>query len=453
MMMLPEGFQNKMKSLLKEDYTAFINSFDEQNYKAIRRNPLKIDKDSFESSIDYLGDKVPWCEESYYIADNQRPGKDLFYHCGLFYIQEPSASLPVELLDPRPGEFVLDLCAAPGGKTTQIGAKMGNTGLVVANDVNYKRSLSLKRNVQLFGLSNTAVTNEQPLTLKRCFHGYFDKILVDAPCSGEGMFRRDDRTKNKYDGYEINKFTNLQKTILGTAGDMLKPGGSMVYSTCTFSLEENEEIIDWFLNQNPEFRTIPADNLFQLKNHVSFGLKGFDDAIRIWPHRQKGEGHFAVRLEKDPSVQANVHTNSEVNSLSIPKVAEEAILDFFKDIGLEHNAWFDNLHFERDKLCFFDSSYVKDINYIYKGLEVGYLKKDRFFPSQALAMVADLKVNKKINISSTHINASKYLKGESLYLEGDNGWTLITIDGYPVGWGKLVKGLLKNHYLKEWRLM
>ncbi|MDP3385989.1 MAG: NOL1/NOP2/sun family putative RNA methylase [Eubacteriales bacterium] len=451
--MLPEGFKYKMKSLLGESYDEFIKSFENQHHKAIRRNPLKIDKDSFERSIDYLGEQVPWCDDSYYIADDRRPGKDLFYHCGLFYIQEPSASLPVELLNPRPGEFVLDLCAAPGGKTTQIGAKMGNTGLVVANDVNYKRLLSLKRNIQLFGLSNTAVTNEQPLSLKRRFSGFFDKVLVDAPCSGEGMFRRDDRIKNKYDAYDAHKFTDLQKAILSAAGEMLKPGGSMVYSTCTFSLEENEEIIDWFLSRNHEFKTIPADNLDRFINHVSFGFNGFDDAVRIWPHRHKGEGHFAVRLEKDSSGCADVQKDVENSSQPVPKAAEEAVFDFFKEIGLANEGWLENLHYERDKALLFDATFLKDYNYIYKGLEVGYFKNNRFFPSQALAMVANLAVNKKIDISSQDINASKYLKGESIYLEGSNGWTLVTIDGYPVGWGKLLDGLLKNHYLKEWRLM
>lgn len=451
--MLPEGFTKKMKGLMGEDYTAFISSFSDQNHKAIRRNPLKIDMDSFESTIDYLGQKVPWCEESYYIAEDQRPGKDLFYHCGLFYIQEPSASLPVELMDPRPGEVVLDLCAAPGGKTTQIGTKMGNTGFVVANDVNYKRLLSLKRNIQLFGLSNTAVTNEQPLSLKRHFNGFFDKILVDAPCSGEGMFRRDDRTKNKYDGYESNKFTDLQKTILSAAGDMLKPGGSMVYSTCTFSLEENEDIIEWFLDQNHDFRTLPAGNLDKLKDHVSFGFKGLDDAIRIWPHRHKGEGHFAVRLKKGVLGQEKVPVDFTSSNSYVSKVAREAVMDFSKDIGLENDDWLKKLHFERDKVLLYDSSYIQDFNYIYKGLEVGYFKNERFFPSQALAMWTDLKIKKKTIISSKDINARKYLKGESIYLEGENGWTLVTIDGYPVGWGKLLDGLLKNHYLKEWRLM
>ncbi|MBV1758568.1 MAG: hypothetical protein KMY55_12115 [Dethiosulfatibacter sp.] len=313
--------------------------------------------------------------------------------------------------------------------------------------------MSLKRNIQLFGLSNTAVTNEQPLSLKRHFSGFFDKILVDAPCSGEGMFRRDDRTKNKYDGYDASKFTDLQKTILSDAGDMLKPGGSMVYSTCTFSLEENEEIIEWFLSHNHDFRTIPADNLTQLQNHVSFGFNGFDDAIRIWPHRHKGEGHFAVRLEKNASTKATIQTNSGNDLQSVSKTGEDAVLDFFKEIGLENHIWHENLHFERDKVFVFNSKFHRDFNYIYKGLEVGYFKNSRFFPSQALAMVADLKVTKKINISSDDINASKYLKGESLYLEGHNGWTLVTIDGYPVGWGKLIDGLMKNHYLKEWRLM
>lgn len=451
--MLPEGFMNKMKNLLGQDYNAFINSFEDKNHKAVRRNTLKIDGASFESIIDYLEGNVPWCEDSYYISDYQRPGKDLYYHCGLFYIQEPSASLPVELLNPKPGDMVLDLCAAPGGKTTQIGAKMANKGFLVANDVNYKRLLSLKRNIQLFGLSNTIVTNEQPSSLKRQFSGFFDKILIDAPCSGEGMFRRDDRTKNKYEGYEPNKFTDLQKMILNDASDLLKPGGTMVYSTCTFSLEENEEIIEWFLTQNHHFKTIPAHNLEKIRNHVSFGFNGFGDAIRIWPHIHKGEGHFAVRLEKEISGHVNAMTCDADMDSSISKASESAVLDFFKEIGLQTDNLIGNLHLEREKVILYSSVAVTNLNCIYKGLEVGYFRNGRFLPSQALAMMVDLKACKTVNFSATDINAVKYLKGESIYLEGQKGWVLVTIDGYPVGWGKLVDGLMKNHYLKEWRLM
>lgn len=448
-MKLPVQFENKMKKILKEDYEKFMVSFDSENIRGIRRNSLKISEKDFLKKIDYLEENIPWCKEGYYIDYDSRPGKDIYYHCGLFYIQEPSASFPVELLNPSPGEKVLDLCAAPGGKTTQIGAKMKNSGIIVANDVNRKRLLSLKRNIQLFGITNSIVTNETAETLKSSFENYFDKILVDAPCSGEGMFRRDEKTKNKYSSYEDNKFTELQREILNHAKDLLKPGGEMVYSTCTFSTEENERIIMEFIEKNREFKLIDDSGLYNSVKGLSRGYFGFDEAFRLWPHLTKGEGHFAVKLKKidgldntSENIRVYSNMNEEIDSLRV----------FADEVGLDVSKW--NLTLKKDKIFKQTCINTRGMDVFYNGIEIGYEKNGRFMPSQALASYLKKDdVSKLVNIEINGPEALKYLKGETLHIEGKKGWNLVAIDGFPTGWGKISEGILKNHYLKEWRMM
>ena len=448
-MKLPLKFENNMRKLLGNEYKAFMDSFDQKNIRGIRRNSLKVSEEEFLKKISYLEDPVPWCRDSYYIDYDSRPGKDIYYHCGLFYIQEPSASLPVELLNPCPGDKVLDLCAAPGGKTTQIGAKLKNEGLIIANDVNRKRLLSLKRNIQLFGITNTIVTNETAQTLKRNFENYFDKILVDAPCSGEGMFRRDEKTKNRYSTYEDNKFTDIQKEILDHTKDLLKPGGEMVYSTCTFSTEENEEIIAEFLENNSDFELIDDLGLHNVRKDLSKGLLGLDGAFRIWPHTAKGEGHFAVKLRKTDGF-----TSTTVNEKSRVRQSDEidSLKAFAEEMGLDIKPW--NLTFKKGKIFRETGITTKGMDVFYDGLEVGFEKNGRFIPSQALASFLNKDdVDKNVDISIDGPEALKYLKGVTLHVEGEKGWNLVSIDGYPAGWAKLSQGILKNHYLKEWRMM
>jgi NOL1/NOP2/sun family putative RNA methylase len=446
-MKLPLKFENNMRKLLGNEYQVFMDSFDKKNIKGIRRNSLKVSREELLKKISYLEDPVPWCRDSYYIDYDSRPGKDIYYHCGLFYIQEPSASLPVELLNPRPGEKVLDLCAAPGGKTTQIGAKMKNDGLIIANDVNRKRLLSLKRNIQLFGITNSIVTNETAETLKRHFENYFDKILVDAPCSGEGMFRRDEKTKNRYSTYEENKFTDIQKEILEHTKDLLKPGGEMVYSTCTFSTEENEEIIAEFLDNNSDFELIDDSSLHNIQVGLSKGLLGLDGAFRIWPHTARGEGHFAVKLRKTDGEEA-----AYVESRVIKNGITDSLKAFVEEMGLDISSW--DLTFKKGKIFKETGIITKGMDVFYNGLEVGFEKNGRFIPSQALASFLDKDdVDKNVDISIVGPEALKYLKGETLHADGDKGWNLVSIDGFPAGWGKLSQGILKNHYLKEWRMM
>ncbi|GIP33919.1 RsmB/NOP family class I SAM-dependent RNA methyltransferase [Paenibacillus sp. J2TS4] len=318
---LPEAFITKMKRLLQEEFTAFYSSYEAPRHYGVRINTLKISADEFSRMAPFALERVPWCATGYYYAEGERPGKHPYYHAGLYYIQEPSAMLPVELLDIRPGDRVLDLCAAPGGKATQIAAKLAGTGLVVANDNQPERVKALVKNVELAGIRNAIVLNELPERMLPNFHGFFDKILIDAPCSGEGMFRKDEDMAGQWEKHSVKRCSAMQRNILESAAQMLTSGGRIVYSTCTFSPEENEAMISTFLKKHPEFKLVPigaegcstgrADwseftGMEEADSDACDGLgpgssnTPLPGTVRLWPHLVRGEGHFAAVLEKNP---------------------------------------------------------------------------------------------------------------------------------------------------------
>lgn len=307
---LPIEFIDRMKVLLKEEYADFISSFDKETYKGIRVNTLKISVEEYLKVNPFDIKEIPWIKEGFYInEDEARPGKHPYYHCGLYYIQEPSAMIPVEVLDPQPGDKVLDVSAAPGGKSTQIGAKLKNRGVLVANDISPKRVKPLAKNIELFGIKNSIVTNESPEALSKKFENYFDKILVDAPCSGEGMFRRDPKGIKSWGQFSVTECCGMQREILKSIPNMLKAGGKLVYSTCTFSPEENEGTIEWFLDEFPDFEVEEIKNMSHLdrgRPEWISGKKQLEGTRRAWPHKIEGDGHFVALLRKKDGKEGQI---------------------------------------------------------------------------------------------------------------------------------------------------
>lgn len=258
-MNIPEAFAARMKSLLsEEEYRAFIASYMEPRRQGLRVNRLKLSPDTLLARVDWPLSPVPWTEDGFYYPENLRPAKHPYYHAGLYYIQEPSAMSPASVLDVHPGERVLDLCAAPGGKTTQLAASLQGEGILVTNDNNPNRVKALVKNVELYGIRNAVVTNETPDKLAVVFPEYFDKILVDAPCSGEGMFRKEPDMMKSWSETAIEACCGMQRSILMDAARMLRPGGRLLYSTCTFAPEENEQMIAEFLDRHPDFSVVPV---------------------------------------------------------------------------------------------------------------------------------------------------------------------------------------------------
>ena len=297
-MNLPQEYMEKMKNLLgQKEFQHYLNSFEQKNYIGLRINPLKWTKEQYLKNALFGTEAVPWCKEGIYCEEQTRPAKHPYYYAGLYYIQEPSAMAPAAILPIEKGEHVLDICAAPGGKSTQLGAKLFHTGVLVSNDISAGRTKALLKNIELFGITNSIVMSETPQRLSKRFENYFDKILIDAPCSGEGMFRKDNDMIKKWNKDFITFCVEQQKNILEYAAIMLKAGGMILYSTCTFSIEENEGMIKQFLQSHNEFHMIPIEQKWGFEKSCleDESLKG---CVRLFPHKIKGEGHFLALLQK-----------------------------------------------------------------------------------------------------------------------------------------------------------
>lgn len=452
-MNLPVDFCKRMKNLLKEEYNDFIASYQMSPATSLRINPLKgggnpsLVKDTFRLS------PVLWCKDGFYYEKEQRPGKHAYHEAGLYYIQEASAMAVAEALQAAPGDKVLDLCSAPGGKSSQIAAAMKGEGILVSNEIHTKRAGILSENIERLGIRNALVVNESPDRLAEFFPSYFDKILVDAPCSGEGMFRKDPKTVGEWSLGAVHNCALRQKEILKAADKMLKGGGRMVYSTCTFSPEEDEESIAEFLREHENYC------LESPKNHAYFSegisLRGslesgdLKKSCRLWPHKLRGEGHFFAVLKKKREEEKTGRISLQ-KGVAIKECAEYT--DFERS--------FLKIRFEGEKIYFGDRLYLlpkdcpdlKGLKVIRPGLHLGSRKKGRFEPSHALALALtreDVVYTSELSLESGEVNA--YIEGQTLQREGEKGWHLLLVDGYSLAWGKLSNNSMKNHYPKGLR--
>ncbi|MFV0504655.1 MAG: RsmF rRNA methyltransferase first C-terminal domain-containing protein [Lachnospirales bacterium] len=438
--MLPEKFKTNMQDLLKEDYSDYLLSFKENNIKGIRINNLKISNENFLNKYNSFFQNltpVPWCDRGYY----SHITNTILYNAGLYYIQEPSAMSVANFLPINEKDRILDLCAAPGGKTTFISDKLNNTGLVVANDISPTRCKALIKNIELMGIKNTIVTAEKPEKLRKYFKNYFNKILIDAPCSGEGMFRKDKSVLNNWHENDNLKFAEVQKEILEISKNLLCNNGYIVYSTCTFSPIENENIILEFLNNNPEFHLVPIDNE---KYNFSRGLvKGAKNTSRLFPHKIKGEGHFLAILKRDD--EANEEFDFPWKNPKEVKYFREFEKEY---LNIEINGYF----FLHEKSLFVTNvplPSLKNLRVMRSGFYLGDIK-NRFIPSQHLAMALNGKDFKNtLNLELSDPRIQKYLKGETLEAEMQDGWVLVNMDGYPLGFAKAQSNKLKNKLSKS----
>lgn len=542
-MALPKEYVTMMRELLGDEAEAFLASYGEPKRTALRLNALKDEPCGADGAKEKGGpsagqsfvrgrEPVPWAEGAYYTDETERPGKHPYYYAGLYYIQEPSAMLPAELLDPQPGQRVLDLCAAPGGKSTQLAAKLRGTGLLVTNDLATERTKALAKNIERAGVRRAVVANETPAKLAAAFGAAFDGVLVDAPCSGEGMFRKDEDMVRQWDAAAPARYAAMQDDIMKEAAKLVAPGGRLVYSTCTFSPVENEGTIARFLAAHPDFGVVatrwPAEWGFapgrpEWLTPGEAEALGPDRAatlagtIRLWPHRVRGEGHFVALLERagvDCSAAIGTASTSvadDAEAASRPQAAVktsggEALKDTKRgkrsptDRGGAEAAGRgrpagarDRTGGDADTLARYDA-FVRDSlpgwappspirikgDYVYavseraevmqglrlvrEGWLLGRATKHRFEPSQALAM--GLKASEAalcLHLRGDDTLAIRYLKGETLQPEPEKvtgpdgkpssgrGWTLVCLDGCPLGWGRWDGTTLKNELLPGWR--
>lgn len=481
-MNLPEAFCARMKMMLRDEYDAFLSSYDRPNTPSLRLNPLKKNNicPSDISEMPCVGDRVPWAENGYYYDPESeiRPGKHPYHESGAYYIQEASAMLPASLFPPSDGDKVLDLCAAPGGKSTQLAAALNGTGLLVSNEIHPQRAAILSQNVERMGIVNAVVTCHAPKELVPYFPCFFDKIVVDAPCSGEGMFRKEEQALTMWGQENVDLCAERQKDILESAAEMLKPDGYLTYSTCTFAPEENEGVILHFLRTHPEFEVVEPKNqavLDCIENGlidrgdpawVDGGEKFADQlrkTLRIFPHKANGEGHFAALLHKSadaPTVSENdrkvekKRAKDKGNGRGQASVesAYKLFSDFIKDVTDEKLGGVPCLFGEQLYLCPRDLPSPRDgLRTLRHGLHLGTIVNgSRFEPSHALALVLDLTRAKKtfaIDLDS----AFSYLRGEVIPSDTEKGWYVLTHGSFPLGWGKASGGMMKNHYPKGLR--
>lgn len=424
-MNLPEKFCERMKNELGNEYESFIKSYDDTPYIALRVNTLKISADEFKDIVDFCGESVPWCHTGFYY--DGKKGNHPSSIAGLFYSQEPSAMIAAELAEVEEGDKVLDLCAAPGGKSTQLAAKLGGKGLLVSNEVNSGRAKILCENIERMGIKNAVVTNMYPEKMEKLFPEFFDKIVVDAPCSGEGMFRKDFAAIKEWSIEHTKSCAVRQSSILDSAYKMLSPGGRLVYSTCTFSNEENEETAQNFAEKYSDISLI--------------------EMHRLMPHEIKGEGHFSAVFEKSGERQAKKHTPPT----SAKKEMIEAYRSFEKEnlnISLDGNfvSFGENLYLLPREMITLDK-----IKCIRPGLFLGEERKGRFVPSHHLA-TALKKEDFKRSIALGENELEAYLKGETIAHTGEKGYgVMLYKEKFPVGWYKLSDGQAKNHYPKHLR--
>lgn len=459
---LPEAFVDRMKGLLGSEYEAFAASYGKERQYGLRRNLLKGTETDFIRVMPFPLEKISWVREGYYYGAAVQPGRHVFHEAGAYYIQEPSAMIAVEALDPRPGERILDLCAAPGGKSTQIAGRMQGQGLLVSNEVVWERAKVLSQNVERMGIANCVVCCEEPKRMAALFPNFFDRILVDAPCSGEGMFRKDEAARGEWSPEAVRMCAERQTMILNEAARMLKPGGVLVYSTCTFSPEENEGVINTFLRTHEEYNIEETG----VNDVCSAGraewirqpCEGIGHTLRIWPHLFRGEGHYAARLRK-ASENGNGKDDFRKRNVREPETDKKLcklIGGFLEnDLGISEG-W---LARNRGRLIRFgeqvysmpeEMGSLAGIRVLRPGLQLVVEKKNRLEPAHALALTF-LPGETDRWVTVTQQEAAAYLRGETLACGGQKGWTVPACEGYPLGFGKTSGGQMKNHYPKGLR--
>ena len=428
--MLPEAFLNRMRAQLGDEFDAYLASLERPRAVALRFNPLKGEA----PTLPFIQAGVPWEPNGYYYDPETRPGLHPYHDAGVYYLQEASAMSAVALLNPQPGERIADLCSAPGGKSTQIAGRMQGEGFLLCNEWSPKRAKILSQNIERLGVANAMVTNETVDRLACKLPGYFDRVLIDAPCSGEGMFRKEEAAITDWSEDTVAMCARRQAEILDAGANLLRPGGRLVYSTCTFAPAENEDTIAAFLERHPEFHLEDVDAPWFTK--VGRGQ------FRLWPHKLLGEGHFAAVLRKAGDEPAE---GTPCPGEKLPK----EWLSFAKELEItlpEGKAirFGPNLYWAPA-----DLPDLKGIKVLRPGLELGEVKKDRFEPAHGLALWLKNCAN-TLSLPADSEDLRRYLHGEVLPC-GKRGWCLVQVDGYSLGWGKADGNTLKNHYPKGLR--
>lgn len=476
-MKLPEDFINEMNAFFSRQSDVpeegFYESFDKEPLKGIRFSRSKIrsveEEQHLLKELNEEVDPVSWCSGGYY-TKNEASGKEALYHAGVYYPQEPSAMLPAQVMAAKPGEIVLDLCAAPGGKACRLGEDMHGQGILVANEISFERSKALLRNIERSGIEGLVILNETPEHIADKLPLFFDKILIDAPCSGEGMFRRDSGAVKSYMNYGPKVCVPLQESILEAADKCLKEGGSIVYSTCTFCVDEDEKQIASFIERHPEYRVKSHPEIKGVSHATENSI--LPGSMRIWPHLSNGDGHFCVHLIKgeerelksaDEYLFRNEEMRKDKNSEAAFNMLSEVLTDkgredLIKGRLVSHGTGLFKMTF--------DERLFKGLKVVKTGLYVGDIKplksgKTVFEPSNSIALSLDredIRDDSYLALTREDDRLNKYLRGETISVTSEDGLKssgaiLVGIGGFPLGFAKINGTTAKNMYPKAWRLI
>ena len=488
---LPLKFEERMKQMLGEEYDAFLRSYEDTRRPGLRVNTLREKAKTLESSSLFDMQPIPWAPHGYYYDPLKRPGKHPLHEAGAYYIQEPSAMAVAALSGVRPGMRVLDLCAAPGGKSTQLASILEGEGILYSNEIHPARAKILSQNIERMGISNAVVLNEDPKKLAERFPLYFDTVVVDAPCSGEGMFRKEEEAIPNWSPENVELCARRQSGILDCAAEMTAPGGTLVYSTCTFAPQENEQNAAKFVMRHPEFRILDLPSSLGAEYMKLTGLSAgrpeyacgegvpeqiadsLSGTIRLWPHKLEGEGHYLAVFRKEGSaLRRRAAGGKPVKDREAIKLFKEFCEETLSQRGISklETGGKDGtgavlMLFGKELYRIPECVGLDGLKVLRPGLHLGTLKKNRFEPSHALAAAleaGDVKCFAELSDGSEDVpgdgNAARaYLRGESLrtqdcaQISGQKGWCLVTDCGFSCGWGKLSGDQIKNHYPKGLR--
>lgn len=446
---LPEKFVERMKKLEGFDFSAYEKALEEQPVRGFRVNTDKISLEEFEKINIFGKEKIPYVENGFYL-DYEKAGNHPYHHAGMIYIQEPGAMAPAECIDIDPDWKILDMCAAPGGKSTQLKNKLGENGLLVSNEYVSSRCRILTGNIERLGLHNTVTTCMDTKKLIRYFPGLFDLIMCDAPCSGEGMFRKEDVAIDEWSEENVRMCAERQAEILGNAVSLLSPSGYIIYATCTFSLEENEMLIDSFLDAHPDFEIIPVKD--SVRKATADGIKfegckceDIHFARRFYPHISKGEGQFMAVLHRkgEEGFGKKAAAPKEKIDKTVTDFLDSTLVSYDRNAVRLYNM--NPVYFSSDVEIPKGSAFSC-------GVTIGEIKKNYIQPHHQFFMAMGRLFRRQIDLSPDSEEIKKYLHGEEIDVDCENGWAVITVNGCTLGGVKVVSGRAKNHYPKGLRI-
>ena len=447
---LPIEFKKRMKNLLGDEYEDFENSLNGTPERGFRINTDKITTEDFMKINPFGGENIPYVKNGFYFSYD-KIGNHPYHHAGMIYVQEPAAMAPAECIHINPDWKILDMCAAPGGKSVQLKNKLGDNGVLVSNEIIPSRCKILTGNIERLGLKNCVTTCMDTKYLTDSFPDTFDLIMVDAPCSGEGMFRKDDIAISEWSLENVKKCAERQTEILNNAFTALKSGGYIIYATCTFSLEENEMVIDRFLSEHPNFEIIPVKA--EVLNNSSDGIvfegakcENLKFARRFYPHKNRGEGQFMALLHNTDEVR-----DYNFKNVSKPKKIDNTVFSFLDDTIFQYEK--KNILLKNGNLYYFTPDFpIDNIKCFSNGVAIGEIKKNYILPHHQFFMAFGNEFKRKIELSADSNELQKYLKGEEISTDCENGWAVVMVDGCSVGGAKVVSGVAKNHYPKGLRI-